>query len=1103
MKPTLAHILVAASLAFACVRSSAVSPALAGQHTVLSLAGVWQFKADPQKVGVSERWFAQELPKKIRLPSSMVENGYGDDVTVDTQWTGQIVDRSWFTQPQYEPYRKAGAIKVPFWLTPDRHYVGSAWYQKTVTIPDSWRGARVTLSLERCHWETQLWVDDVAAGMCNSLSVPHVYDLGARLSPGRHRLTLRVDNTVKINVGENAHSVSDHTQGNWNGIVGEIKLTAGSPVWIDDLQVYPDVARKLVRIKARVGNALGTTGQGRVSFRVRTAGEKAAGAAGAHSVAFELQPAGATLEAEYPMGAGVALWDEFFPAMYQLTGELAFGGPGAPMRDVKTVTFGMRDLGREGTQFTVNGRKIFLRGTLECCIFPRTGYPPTDREFWKRIIRVCKAHGLNHIRFHSWCPPEAAFAAADELGFYYHVECAAWANVDDKPLGEFIYAESDRILRQYGNHPSFCLLAYGNEPGGTNQARFLGDLVKSWKAKDPRRKYTSAAGWPSLPENDYHSTPAPRVQAWGGGLNSRINARPPETTTDYADFIGRYEVPVVSHEIGQWCVYPNFREIPKYKGPLKAKNFEIFRDQLAEHHMADLAERFLLASGKLQALCYKEDIESALRTPGMGGFQLLDLHDFPGQGSALVGVLDPFWESKGYITPSEYRQFSGEVVPLALLEKRVFTDGETFKARVKIAQFGPGTIYEPRPIWSLTEESGRTVASGRFESKPLPVGNDTTLGEVAVPLTGMTWARKLVFTVALEGTPFENHWDTWVYPAQARAGSESKVTIVEELDSRALGILEAGGKVLLIVPPGRAKGDARGRVAVGFSSIFWNTAWTGRQPPHTLGILCNPAHPALADFPTEYHSNWQWWYLLSRSQAMIMDDLPPKLRPIVQLVDDWFTNRRLGLVFEARVSGGKLVVCSIDLKNSLEENPVARQMRGSLLDYMASRKFRPAVELSPEQVLGLMGPASAMRTHGGRVLKTSSAEPGHEGANAIDGDAGTLWHTAYTGQTPGFPHEIQIEFKQSVLWAGLTLLPRQDNNHNGWIKDYAIYVSDKPEDWGQPVAQGAFAEDAHLKTVKFVPPRAGRFVRFVATSGFGSSPWAAIAELDMIPAEGR
>ena len=380
-----------------------------------------------------------------------------------------------------------------------------------------------------------------------------------------------------------------------------------------------------------------------------------------------------------------------------------------------------------------------LRGTLECAIFPHTGYPPTDLASWQRIYRILKAHGLNHLRFHSWCPPAAAFDAADEAGVLLYVECGSWANQgasvgDGKPLDDWLKAEADRILRWYGNHPSFVLMSYGNEPAGRNQNRFLGDLVNAWKARDPRRLYTSAAGWPLIPENQWHCTPAPRLHQWGAGLQSRLNAQPPATTADYRDFVGKYQVPVVSHEIGQWCVYPNFDEIAKYTGVVKAKNFEVFRDSLQANRMGDLAHQLLMASGKLQTLCYKEEIESALRTPGMGGFELLDLHDFPGQGTALVGVLDPFWDSKPYVSPEEYHRFACETVPLARLTKRVWTTDEPFTAEIQIAHFGPTDLASPKIVWSLLDEAGQPVDSGAWQPESVPTGRLFDAGRVSCSL---------------------------------------------------------------------------------------------------------------------------------------------------------------------------------------------------------------------------------------------------------------------------------------------------------------------------------------------------------------------------------
>ncbi|MBI2927362.1 MAG: discoidin domain-containing protein [Verrucomicrobia bacterium] len=1114
----------ALAIALASLALSQASAADASNSRVLSLAGPWRFQLDRADVGVAERWFERALSQRVKLPGSLPAQGIGDDVTVETKWTGSIVDRSWFTAPEYEKHRRPGNVKVPFWLQPEKHYVGPAWYQRDFDIPAKWQGQRVVLSLERPHWETRVWVGSRLVGTNQSLSTPHDYDLGL-LPPGKHTLTVRVDNRLVVDVGHDSHSVSDHTQGNWNGIVGRLELRATPPVWIDELQVYPHVATKSVTVKGRIGNATGQPGRSRVVLHTDYAALLQSARAEMKFLDVTWEVEGGTFETTLPLGTSPRLWDEFDPVLFHLSAALA-PALATNVNFSNTVTFGLREFAAQGTQFVINGRKTFIRGTLECCIFPKTGHPPTDVAEWKRIIRVAKAHGLNNLRFHSWCPPEAAFVAADELGFYLHVEASSWANAsttlgDGKPVDRWLYEETDRILRYYGNHPSFVLMPYGNEPGGPKHAEFLAKWVEYCKAKDPRRLYTSGAGWPQIAENQWHSSPDPRVQSWGGGLKTRINAKPPETRTDYRDYIGARAVPVISHEIGQWCVYPNFGEMKKYTGYLKPRNFEIFRETLRAHHQLALAKKFLLASGKLQALCYKEDIEAALRTPGMGGFQLLDLHDFPGQGTALVGVLDPFWEAKGYVSAAEFSRFCDSTVPLARLSKRVFTTAEKLEADLEVAHFGSAILDNALATWRLVSDTGKVVAQGELPPRPVPVDNAITLGRVSVGLRDIPVPARYKLIVALRSSAdvspvlpstsnsvhdherrgprptFVNDWDVWVYPPNLSTEVPAGVTVVDDLNDRVLAALDAGGKVLLLIPPSRVKGDRLGKVALGFSSIFWNTAWTRRQPPHTLGVLCDPQHPAFADFPTDSHSNWQWWYLVSRAGAMILDDLPPRLRPTVLVIDDWFTARRLGLLFEAKVGRGKLAVCSIDLQSDLASNPVARQFRHSLLRYVASDRFKPKVALTAEQVRSLMAPPSAMQKSGARVVRADSAEPDFEADLAIDGDANTIWHTAWTPQTPGFPHEIQIEFQQPLTIRCFTVLPRQDGNRNGWIKDYACYLSEDGESWGEPVAKGTFTDDASLKTVTLPKPCQARFLRLVALSGFGPGQWASVAELQV------
>ncbi len=1062
---------------------------LAEPEPDIDLSGTWYFELDPNDQGVQERWFARGLAQRIRLPGSLQSQGFGEEVSPKTKWTGSIVDRSFFTSPRYAKYREPGNIKYPCWLQPEKYYTGAAWYQREIQVPPNWNGRRIALTLERPHWETRVWLGEREIGSRDSLSTPHVYDLGAAVPPGRHRLTIRVDNRMIVNVGPNSHSVSDHTQSNWNGIVGRLTLSSHPKVRLEDVQIHPDVPRRAALVRVKIGNAAGMTAKGTLKLAARSSSHQAP----PKTVDLGIAESGGAVQIDYPLGAGAPLWDEFHPVLHRLTVELEAAAGGDRFSDRTEVSFGLRSFTAEGTQFAINGRKTFIRGTLECAIFPLTGYPPCDVEGWKKVLRAAKDHGLNALRFHSWCPPEAAFQAGDELGFYYQVECASWANSgssvgDGLPVDAWLYAEAERILRAYGNHPSFVMMAYGNEPAGKNQKAWLGKWVNHWKERDPRRVYTSGAGWPEIPENQYHNIPGPRIQAWGEGLRSRINARPPETRTDYSSWVRQRPVPIVSHEIGQWCVYPNFEEMKKYTGVLKPRNFEIFRDFLEANHMGDQARDFLLASGKLQTLCYKEDIESALRTPGFGGFHLLDLHDFPGQGTALVGVLDPFWEPKGYVTPGEFRRFCNSTVPLTRMGKRYWTVSETFRADVEVAHFGPGPIEEAVVWWRLAGPDGRAAASGGFPSRTIPVGNGIQLGTVEIPLEKCAPAKKHTLVVGIQGTSFENDWDIWIFPDRLDAGPPRDVLVSENLDDTALERLKAGGKVLLLAPPR----TIRSNVAVGFSTVFWNTAWTRNQPPHTLGILCDPEHPVFALFPTEFHSNWQWWELMHGSAAMVLDETPPALRPLVQLIDTWFEARRLGLLFEASVLGGKLMVASMDLSTDLDRRLVARQMRHSILNYMGSDRFRPGVDLSIECLRRLFKDSSSASK-----ARADSEAPGYEAARAVDGDPATIWHTRWEPSAAPMPHFLVLDLGREIGVKGLTYLPRQDMD-NGRIAEYEIHASMDGASWGEPVAAGRWSNDASKRTVHFKRPVRARYVRLTARSEVNGNAFASAAEVEAL-----
>lgn len=924
----------------------------AQQNTAsIDLAGSWNFQVDSLNVGIKEKWFLKNLNDKVSLPGSMTTNNKGNEVDVHTPWVGSIIDSGFFKKPEYAKYRKKGNIKVPFWLQPTKYYRGAAWYSKKVTVPANWKGKPAELYLERCHWETEVWVDGASAGTRNSLGTAHVYQLDKLLTPGEHTITIRVDNSARnINVGENSHSISDHTQSNWNGIVGKMALSVQPDAYIDNVQVYGDIHKKNASVQLVVVNALGKAQK--VQVKLLATATKPGQTLQPVVKSITLTPGVNTVTLEYPMGSNPLLWSEFTPDYYTLSCNVT---PAKGQADEKTTTFGMREFKASGTQFAINGSLTFLRGTLECAEFPKTGFPPTDLDSWMTILTKIKSYGLNHVRFHSWCPPDVAFQAADRLGLYFQIECSSWANQgavigDGTTLDQYIYEESENIVKSYGNHPSFCMMVYGNEPAGKNHIAYLTTFVKYWQKKDARRLYTTGAGWPVITESDYNSTSDPRIQRWGEGIKSIINANSPNTSYNWNEIIAPYKIPTVSHEIGQWCVYPDFEEIKQYDGVLKAKNFEIFRDQLHENGLGAFEKKFLMASGKLQALCYKADIEAALRTKGFAGFQLLGLYDFPGQGTALVGVLNPFWRDKGYITAAEYSRFCNTVVPLAKFKKMIFLNNEKLHADIEIAQFSAGTLKNTIPSWEVKNEKGAVLYSGKLAAKDIPVGNCIALGSIDQELNAVKEPSMLTLFVTVG--EYTNQWEFFVYPATQPKVAE-EVYVTQTMDDKAMKLLNKGGKVLLTLKQGSLLPEMGGDVAIGFSTIFWNTAWTSVQPPVTMGVLCNPANPALAEFPTQEYSNYQWWDAMSHSGAINLNKVTKGLEPIVRVVDDWVTARSLGLVFECKVGKGKLIVSGVDLITGAESRPEARQLLYSLKKYMAGTGFNPSQSLDVKSVIGL------------------------------------------------------------------------------------------------------------------------------------------------------
>ena len=1013
----------------------------------ISLAGEWRFEIADTNAPA----FARELPGKIRLPGTMDDAGLGPKNT------------------------KAPTLEGPYRLY---DYAGPAWYQRDLDVPAAWQGQRVTLFLERCRWVTSVWLDDRYIGTQDSLIAPHFYDFGTGVAPGKHRLTICVDNTVKINLGRFVSALFGGTWGNMNGIVGRIELGATPPVWIDDVQVYPVLSNNTLRVQWRIGNATGKDGRGQLLWSVKESGSGSS-LAGNTGVAWTAQ-GGA--EVTFPIPTTGKRWDEFSPTLYDVTLTLDAGELG---RDTREVRVGLREFAAKGTQFTLNGRPVYLRGTLECSVWPLTGYPPTDVPAWRRIYGIMKSYGLNHIRFHSWCPPEAAFAAADVEGILIQAEGPqANVNAGSSPVRDaFIEAEFKRIVDTYGNHPSFCTLTLGNEYGGKDE--LLSHWVNMLIQRDPRHLYSSASCAQTTANRQWTEL------ANGRGIHGAGTMR------DLRDVVASDARPIIGHEISQWMFFPDFAEMKKYTGMMAVKNFEMVRDDMEKKRLLDLAPQFVQASGRFAVRLYKEEIEVLLRTPGYAGFSLLDLHDYPTQGTALIGPLDPFWDSKGFIAPEQWRRFCAPTVPLLRMPKRTYTVDEPFEATADLAHYGPADLANVQPAWTIKDAQGRAVASGTLPAVSAPTGKLTALGAIHASLAQAAAPGKLTVTVALPGTEFANDWEIWVYPASITPKPPAEVTVCDKWDAAKTALAE-GKNVVFFAHAANTAQSMRGR----FLPVFWSPVWFPSQRPNTMGLLCDPAHPFFAQFPTDFHSDWQWYDLMQRSRYFILDDAPPACRPVVQVIDNFARNHKLGVVFEGRVGKGQLLACGFDL-SATAKDPAARQLLASLYAYAGSAAFHPAPEFSDDLLEKLFVPKFANKLQElGAKIRADSQAPEFHADNAIDGDPNTMWHTPWNEPAPKFPHELVVEFPKPVKLSSLTCLPRQDGNPNGSIKNYAVHISADGKTWGQPVAQGAFKRDANVHTIKFAQAVETRFLKLVAVSSFDANkPYASLAELSVTTGE--
>lgn len=758
-------------------------------------------------------------------------------------------------------------------------YKGAARYSRTINIPKDWKKKPVELFLERTR-PTWVYVDGELVDSCNFISTPQRYLLPKKVKPGKHLLEIVVDNGrgVPDQVYGSSHAYTEDTQTNWNGIIGRIELQLAS-------------------------------------FTDCKSTETLAGAIPSRSV----------------------------------------DSPSA----LQMPDFA-KDFHIKGAHFYANGHRIFLRGKHDAAVWPLTGHVEMSVEGWMKYLGTCKKYGINHVRFHSWCPPEAAFVAADSLGIYLQPELPFWGSFDkkDERLMAFLHQEGENILREYGHHPSFRMMALGNELWGDIDK--MKEFVDDFRKIAPDKYYTFGSnyylGYQGIKEGmDYFTTCRIGGEGWGkynthtrgsfsfadaydGGM---INHFHPNSTMNFDEACDKAGIPIISHETGQFQTYPDYREMKKYTGVLHPYNLEVFRRRLTAAGMLSQADDFHKASGLWSVKLYKADIEMDLRTRNMAGFQLLDIQDYPGQGSAFVGILDAFMESKGITTSEEWRQWCSPVVPLLEMKKFCFEDGEKIQAKVKVANYGGTSLYGKKLMWKIGDAEG-VMNIFTYDEGLIDVG-------ILDEEISADKPAKLNVSLNIEGTEARNSYELWVYPKKAL--EKKGIIIARDLNQEVVKVLEKGGKVLWM--PDSLPYTVGGL----FQTDYWNYRMfkticennKKKVSPGTLGILTNPEHPIFKGFPTEMHTNWQWFPVIKESHPLVLDNFAKDYRPIVQVIDNIERNHKLGLVMEWKVEAGKLLVCMSDLEKA-SKYPEGKAFYQSVIDYMRSADFNPSAEITVDDL---------------------------------------------------------------------------------------------------------------------------------------------------------
>ena len=1035
-------------------------------HVTLNLQGKWRYELDYQDRSLEEEWFKRELEHKdFLVPGTTASNKIGNPVVIERELTKQ-------------------AVKC---LREEYKYLGAALYQTDFKLNNDFEHKRIELFIERVMFESSIWIDGKIIGKRDSLSTPHAYDITDYVEIAKkHTLTIRVDNRDVQKIGPYPSAYTDETQTIWNGMVGRVEIIGQDEIAIDDVVIGLNASERHLFLSFDTGCKLEYT-----KTQIDVNLKDGASVVATYTTQCDIQILKQRVEVDFILDEPVQYWDEFSKKLYNLELNISFITNGRLVSGSWCKKIGLREITTRDGVLYINGIQRFLRGNIDCCVYPLTAYPPMNFKSWLDICNTTKEYGLNHIRFHSWCPPEAAFKAADQVGLYLQVEGPVWMdNWTGYTVGcheehyTYLPEEAKRIVLTYSHHPSFCIYSNGNELNGDFD--LLERIIVESKKMNPYILYTFSTNWDRKlnPNEDLFITQA----ADGVGCRGQyfLDKMVEGTQLCFDDAVKNRNVPIISHEVGQYVVYPNVEEIPKYTGVLKAVNLESIKKDLDNKNLSSYVAKFVMASGKLSALLYKAELEAALRTENFGGIQLLGLHDFPGQSTATIGMLDCFYDSKGIVTPKEFRSFCNSTVLLVNMPKYRYLSNDEFEFELQIAHYGDKELKGVEVEVSLeyiTNERNVMFWSSTFTIEKVIIGlNKGLLNFKEKIFTDLKGRNSFTLIARIKSLDISNSWDIWVYE------EEDDVTFpncYEALEDEAIVQLQAGENVIIFAKLDRISQAGPGK----FFPVFWSPVHFVSQDP--CGMIIQKDHPLFTNYyPVKEYADIEWKNLLENSFSINIDNLSG-FKPITMPVPNFFNNHKFTNFCEANVLNGKVIICSLDLSDKGYNYPEIRCFKKALRDYYLSDVFCPTQKVNVIDLQTLFKGKDQVKASRENIALNKPAFSDSEKAVSFaaskgnDGNPMTKWIAADTED--GHYWMIDLEDVYEVMGTKVTF------NQEGNIL-YVIHTSLDAKEWNLVINQTGQTKEDKERT-DFFHAKA-RYIK-ITYNGLPVGIWAGHKEFEV------